>query len=708
MRILITLALGSISLPLLAADADPSKIFPSGQKCPDSRFGKPKTLNDYFPFTPPKTKDGWDDRARQVREQILVATGLWPMPEKTPLHPVTHGKIERDGYTIEKVSFASMPGHYVSGNLYRPTAKAAGKRPGVLSPHGHWPPEGPKGGRMYTASDAEVKRDLANGAEKTPEGARYPLQARCVGLVRTGFVVFHYDMVGYADSQAITHRTGFLDADAELRSQNFMGLQTWNSIRALDFLSSLDDVDPKRLAMTGASGGGTQTFMLGAIDDRLSAIFPAVMVSTAMQGGCVCENCSYLRIGTSNVEIAGLFAPKPLGMSAANDWTVAMETKGLPELKQLYKLYGAEDMVALRSWREFGHNFSQPSREFMYNWFNQHLLKQTNVIKEEPFKPVPPSELSVYDGQHPRPKDELDAQHLRETMSAAAEKQMKALEPNDEKTLAEYRRVVETALRAMIHEPASKNEDVELKQMPERNETIDGVKISRLTIGRKGTGESVPTIIVGGPETGGTIVVWVSPHGKASVFENGKLTPAAKAIIDMKAEIMAVDVFQTGELTGDKPFPVDGKFAGLTYGYNSPVFAQRVHDILTAVRIAKGNPKYKKVMVVGWEGAGPWVAAARALAGESVARTAIDMNHFRFEDLKSTANENMLPGVVKFGGMAALLALCAPHDLLIHNQSGTGVGQLAKAAYEAAGGKDRLTRSPTKMKETEVVDWLLK
>jgi len=78
------------------------------------------------PEAPPKTKEAWEARRTQLREQLLVATGLWPLPEKTPLNAVVHGKIERDGYTIEKVYFASMPGHYVSGNLYRPTAKVEG------------------------------------------------------------------------------------------------------------------------------------------------------------------------------------------------------------------------------------------------------------------------------------------------------------------------------------------------------------------------------------------------------------------------------------------------------------------------------------------------------------------------------------------------------------------------------------------------------
>src|SRR5581483_8791250 len=113
----------------------------------------------------------WEARRKEVREQVLVANGLWPMPEKAPLKPTVHGKIDRDEYTIEKVFFASYPGHYVTGNLYRPKGKA-GKLPGVLCPHGHW-----ANGRFFEANDAAVEKELKSGAEKTKESARYPLQA---------------------------------------------------------------------------------------------------------------------------------------------------------------------------------------------------------------------------------------------------------------------------------------------------------------------------------------------------------------------------------------------------------------------------------------------------------------------------------------------------------------------------------------------------
>src|SRR5207244_6217320 len=124
----------------------------------------------------------------------------------------------------------------------------------------------------------------------------------------------------------------------------------------LDFRVSRRDAASKRVGGTGASGGGTQTFMLCAVDDRPAVAFPAVMVSTWMQGCCICENCCYLRQGTGNVEFAALFAPKPLGMTAANDWTKDIETKGLPELKALYGMYGVPDRVMAKTFLQFDHN----------------------------------------------------------------------------------------------------------------------------------------------------------------------------------------------------------------------------------------------------------------------------------------------------------------------------------------------------------------
>jgi dienelactone hydrolase len=693
-----------LSLPF-AADPDPSRVLPAGERPADHRLGKPRTLDDKdFFFAPPASLDAWKQRRRELREQVLVAEGLWPLPPKTALNPVIHGKIDRDDYTVEKVFFASMPGHYVSGNLYRPKGRT-GKLPAVLSPHGHW-----ANGRFFDAGEKEGQKQIDQKAEKTMEGARYPLQARCAQLARMGCVVFHYDMVGVADSTAIAHRAGFTDADAELRLQSFMGLQTWNSIRALDFLLSLPDVDPRRVGVTGASGGGTQTFILCAIDDRPAAAFPAVMVSTAMQGGCICENCSYLRQGTGNVEFAALFAPRPVGMSAARDWTVDIETKGLPELKKLYKLYGVEDRVMAKCFDQFGHNYNQVSRELMYNWFNKHLeLGLPGEVEEKPFVPVPPKQLSVYDDDHPRPKDTADAERLRQYMAETSDAQIKALIPKEAKDLEEYRRVIGTALRVMIHDRYPTGKDAVEAKAVGGKETADDVTTEKLLLGRKGADEQVPALLLRGKEFDGTIIVWVHPEGKAGLFKDGKLTAEAKRVLDGKAAILAPDVFGTGELKPEKEPKVNETYAGFTFGYNRPLLANRVHDILTAIRYARNLERVKALHLLGEGKAGPWVLLARSLCGADVVdRTAADFNGFRYEKVRTINDEMMLPGALKYDGLPALAALAAPGELFIHNHHGTGSGPWLKGAYAAAGATDKLKRSSDKEPTAKVLDWLLR
>lgn len=189
----------------------------------DARRTTVRTNQQGAEFQPPEKADAWRDRARAVREQLLVTLGLWPMFPKTPLHPRIVGKLERDGYTIEKVVLETLPGFTLSGNLYRPTGKT-GKLPLMLCPHGHW-------------AEGRVRDDV---------------QHRCVRWAKLGCVVFLYDMVGYADGKAFGH--AFLNDRLRRWGLSLVTLQTWNSIRALDWLTTLLDVDPARIGCTGESG----------------------------------------------------------------------------------------------------------------------------------------------------------------------------------------------------------------------------------------------------------------------------------------------------------------------------------------------------------------------------------------------------------------------------------------------------------------------
>jgi dienelactone hydrolase len=686
---------------LIGAPQDAARVFDPPRVPEDARLGPLHHVDNPWSFAPAFTdRQAWEKRAAELRVQVRVATGLWPALEAPPLAPVIHGAIDRGDYTVEKVFFASLPGHYVSGNLYRPKG-AGGRRPAVLSPHGHW-----ANGRFYERGEKEAKKEIELGAEKTMEGARYPLQARCAMLARLGCVVFHYDMTGYADSKTPGHTRGFSDVEAELRLQNFMGLQTWNSIRALDFLAALPDVDPARIAVTGASGGGTQTFILCAVDERPAVSFPAVMVSTAMQGGCICENASFLRVGTNNIELAALFAPKPQGMTGANDWTVEIEKKGLPELKRIYGLYGAADNV-MAKYASFEHNYNQDSRELMYAWVNKHLkLGHAEPIEEKPFEPIPPAQLSVYGEEHPRPEDAGDADVVRRFMTEASDRRMAALA----KDPVEYRRVVGAALRAMTQARAP--EAVESDEALTKVQEGDAYVLYKgLLKARPDGGARIPALGLVPRGFEGTVVIWVHPDGKAGLFgADGKPAAAVRRLLERKVAVASADLFLTGEFhLPDKPTPspfLDQKyhqnvpFAGYMFGYNLPTIAHRVQDLLTLVSLADGTQNVKSIHLVGVGRAGPWALLARALAGDAIDRAAIDLGGFDFDQVKDLRDENMLPGALKYGGILGFVPLIANGQTALYNAPKSPSRERVKLATGVAL-KDGAPEPEA------IVDWLL-
>ncbi len=222
----------------------------------DARNTHIVTTNTHLPLPVFTSLKAWEERKTFLRNQILVATGMSPLPEKTPLHAQIFGKIDERDYTIEKVLIETLPGFYLGGNLYRPKDGRA-KHPAVLNPHGHW-----QYGRLEN--------------EPIDSGPAFG-----ISLARQGYVVFAYDMVGYTDTLQVPHRFG--NAGQRLWSFGPMGLQLWDSIRGLDFLQSLPDVDANRIGMAGASGGATQTMLLAAVDDRLQFVSPVNMVSAIMQ-----------------------------------------------------------------------------------------------------------------------------------------------------------------------------------------------------------------------------------------------------------------------------------------------------------------------------------------------------------------------------------------------------------------------------------------
>jgi hypothetical protein len=631
-----------------SAVADPAAAHP------DARLTV-RTLNDaYHPWTPPESLAEWEQEKSRIQRQILVAVGLWPLPEKTPLKPVIHGQVEREGYTVERVFFASRPGLYVTGSLYRPAGSRDGsvKRPGVLCPHGHW-----ANGRFYDAGEEEAARQVASGAETDLVAARSPLQARFVQLARMGCVVFHYDMVGYADHAPLAHNSGFNDVQAELWSQNIMGLQTWNSIRALDFLESLPDVDPNRIGVTGASGGGTQTFILAAIDDRPDVLFPAVMVSTAMQGGCVCENASYLRLGLNNVAFAACAAPRPMALSGADDWTIDIEKLGLPELKQVYGLYDKPDLVHAKCYPEFGHNYNKVSRLMMYEWFNQHLgLGWQSPIDEQPFTPLTREELTVFTDEHPLPEDARTAEQLREMLTAETAHGYEQLLDTTARDAAEYDRVVGGAAEVMFGPPPGF-----ISTYSQPGFEIDGgATVTRGWCVRPESNDRVPYLQISPAEPTGAVTVWADEFGSTELFTaEGQPRAEVASLLAHGETVLIGDLLFTGDSKtsdGVAVPTINETFAGYTFGYNRPLVANRVRDVVTLYSFARKTAGTGQVRLYGSRGAGVWVMLARSVLGDNPPDIVIDTEGFAVAEPTGLSDPNLLPGALKFGGFAGLAA----------------------------------------------------
>ena len=711
--------------------AESHRVLPPEALPDDVRLGELTTLadnnDDYFPFTPPESKEAWQTRSEQLNRQLLMATGLWPMPSKTPANAVVHGKVDRDGYTVERVYLESFPGHFVTGSLYRPKGRS-GKLPGVLCPHGHW-----ADGRFYEAPADKFKQQLENGAERFDPSGKYPLQARCVQLARMGCVVFHYDMIGYADSVQLAHRPGnreamntarnwgYFSPKAETRLQNMMGLQTYNSIRSLDWFMDLPYIDSKRIAVTGASGGGTQTFILSAIDKRPAVAVPAVMVSGRMQGGCTCENASYLRVGTGNIEIAGLIAPRPLGMtSCGGDWTVNMEVMGYPQLKQLYKLMGVEDLVAGWHFKQFPHNYNYCSRDVMYDWLNRHLeLGIDDPIEEQDFKWLSRVEMTVWNDDHPKPASGDDYERsLLKWITEDSDRQLAKLVPTDAGSLAEYRKVVGGAVDVMIGRRLPEGE-IDASVNEERKE-LDGAIMLKLLVRNTSAGEELPAVVLIPEENRKEeTVIWIDENGKQGLFqENGQPKPEVKKLLAAGLAVVGVDLFGQGEFTADgKPIAEarlaeSGRgtwkgYAGYTFGYNYSVFSKRVHDILTMVALVRyGEHPVDTVHLVGLGGAGRWVAAARAQAGDVVARTVVDTAAFRFGNVTSFSDPDFLPGGAKYLDLPGMIALAAPGELWLSGEGDKATPVIA-AAYKASGHPEKLTISSGGGTD-DAVKWLLR
>ena len=606
---------------------------------------QPKTHNSPWGFPEVESREAWEARAKDIREQILVSCGLWPLPEKAPLKATVFGKVEREGYSIEKVHLQPYPGFYLGGNLYRPLGKGAGPFPAILNPHGHW--------------DAGRLADEENGS----------IPARCIGFARRGMIAFSYDMIGYNDTRFADwpeggdgHRKYGSRPVDQLWGINPMGLQLWNSIRALDFLESLPDVDRKRLACTGESGGGTQTFMLGAVDDRLAAQVPVVMVSHSMQGGCICENAPGLRVNYSNMEIAAAAAPRAqLIVGATGDWTrTTMEVEG-PAVAGIYKLFGAEDRLKYVCF-EAPHNYNRTSREATYDWLGHRLLEHPETVsfKEAPYQKEPDAELRVFPGGK-LPDDVLTMADFIEARKDEQRKQWQKLVPRDPTGFERFKAVMLPAWRHTVQ--------------------------TTWTFADRNKKDPPPAEWVAREQLAGTVVIKVADM------------PARERDELQIEQRNGLTILTFDHVLGSDPADeISDHFTT----YNRTALQKHVGALITLCQMVRTSPAVDRVVLSG-SGRGSLWALLAAPAADAVAVDCEGLDFSSDDDLLATGW--FAPGLRCIGTFQGAAMLAAPNPLLLHNTRDEFAADDIEAAYGAAGGEKRLEVTEALRSEEGILRW---
>jgi len=640
----------------------------------DQRAAMTRHLDMSYSMPYYRTKEEWLARREALRRQILFAAGLWPTPAKTPLNPRIFGRIDRQNYSIEKVFFESYPGFLVTGNLYRPLGKS-GPFPGVLSPHGHW----------------------AYGRLQNSELCSVP--ARCITLAKQGYVVFSYDMVGYNDSRQVDHR--FQGEREALWGFGSLGLHLWNSIRSADFLESLPDVDKARLACTGASGGGTQTFLLTAVDDRIGLSAPVNMISAHMQGGDVCENAPNLRIDTNNMEIGALMAPRPMIMvSATGDWTRNTLELEFPAIQRIYKLLGAEERINAVQVKA-DHNYNKESREHVYRWFGKwmHADAAPESLAEKDVKIEPVSEMLVFYGRELPPGMKSERQ-IAEDFIRSADFSVNAFKPSDAKTWDRFKEAYGPALHDSLMADYPTDREVQtFAVQPTQQATY---RVVRFYLTRQGKGDRVPATLwmPGGKVPIRQGVLLVHPQGARNFELTGLPGNVVESLLKQGSSVLIPDLFNTGRAAFERT-----EQRSLFTTYNRTDDANRVQDILTSLAYLRAQAGALPIKVVGYEKAGLWCLLARALADDDAAFS-VDGNQFNAGEDDAYLKMLNIPGIRRAGDFRTACILNLRSPLWIAN-AGTGFPtEWVHSVYQALGKAGLLRIETPRAADTKIMEWL--
>jgi len=623
----------------------------------------------------------WGKKRPQYVEEYFYMLGLSPRPERTALKAVVVRTQEGtgSGYAVEMVHYQSVPGLYVTGNLYRPaTVKAGEKLPAVFYVCGH--------------------------SGRGRDGNKVAYQSHGIWFARHGYVCLVVDSLQLGEIAATHHGTHNLGRWWwHSRGYTPAGVEAWNGVRGIDYLVSRADVDPERIAVTGISGGGAATFWVAAADERVKVAVPvsgmadleSYVSNRVINGHCDCMFL-YNTFRWPWTRIAGLVAPRPMlfiNSDADRIFPMDANERVIARLERLYSLYGAGDRVdAVVS--VGGHAYRQDIRQAAYRFINAHLNgdarpitdSEIDIVSEgrEPGPyPIPPEKLRVFPTDADLPADQLNTKIDEHFVPMARPEPPKPGEFDSWKRglLAELKRVSfgyfpETIAAAKLLGKAEGGS--------ERMESEKGVEFRLVRV--QGSGFRVQR---GNGDRGqGRVLMAVLNEDEA-----GKTPEWLSQVAAEGQEIVLCEPRGIGATKWTRKNPpnyVERSHALL----GRTVDAGRVWDVIGAAKFLRESSGFgvqgsaesgaRKSVLVAGKGAAGSIAGYAAVLDEGIAgATVIEPN---VTHMDSAAPQFL--NVLRVCDVPISLSLVAPRPLTIVGGTKDGFS-VTKAVYEAAGGGSR-------------------
>ncbi|HTL51922.1 MAG TPA: hypothetical protein VL860_05015 [Planctomycetota bacterium] len=621
--------------------------------------GKPQKYNDMlkdyhrllsdraqWPDYRRMTRQAVEHHLKTVRERLMTALGVLPHTETDP--PEMHNvgdHLHRDGYSVQKIWFESLPGRPVTGLIYRSEPVPPRDMPGILIVHGH-------------------------GVQGKAQPAT---QQRCIGLARRGFVVLAIDTAGLGERKPAGHNNFALFA----AGSSPQALLLRDNMRALDLLTYLPGVEFGKIGVTGSSGGGTQTMFLAALDDRVTSAVPTATVCAyndhmahSNSDYCSCEAVPGLIKFGDIGDILALCAPRHLlVLSPTRDLTFPIQGARASYLRALdaYKQLGVGE--AIEKWEAYTpHAYSRSLREAMYTFFERTLMNRHKATPEDfptPIEDPDGTAINVLDsgraaGHTVFPADDLNA-YTHRAAQAAREHQSK-------NKLEQFREYWSGWRPALMGDPLKPPGTPRL--LKRSKQTWGELAVDTLLIESE-CGILVPAVIARRPDTPATapLVVYLAKAGKDEIFFSRR----ARVLIDAGYRLAGFDVRGTGETAYD--WAGDEETAALNAIMTGrALFDGRAMDVSICLDL------FRKIGLI-YDACALWITDSFSLYG---LQTALDFPTLQPVVVDRTIlslaaaegfNESGLealfvPGLLKVADLPQLMALVCPRPLLVLNPVG--------------------------------------